>query len=247
MICTTPRSGSTLLCGLLSATRVAGMPASHFHTPSLAGWLKAYGLEHAIYASERDAARAVVDAGIERGKGSNGVFGLRMQRDSFMFFMSQADLLCPGLATDRARLEALFGPTLLIYLRRDDGLAQAVSLVVAKQTGLWHRNADGSELERQGRPGTPCYDASAIAQHVAELTALNAAWEAWFSREKLTPFRITYEALSNNPRGVLADLLAALSLDPSLADGVAIPTARLADATNASWIDRFRATAPGQD
>ena len=31
VICTSPRSGSTLLCKLLVATGVAGLPASHFH------------------------------------------------------------------------------------------------------------------------------------------------------------------------------------------------------------------------
>ncbi|MBT6203829.1 MAG: sulfotransferase, partial [Rhodospirillaceae bacterium] len=35
VICTSPRSGSTLLCSLLAATGLAGNPCSHFHDPSI--------------------------------------------------------------------------------------------------------------------------------------------------------------------------------------------------------------------
>ncbi|WP_111431716.1 Stf0 family sulfotransferase [Rhodobacteraceae bacterium DSL-40] len=61
-ICTVPRSGSTLLCGLLAATDGAGNPDSHFHEPSLKGWLNGYALKRTDHASEGDAVRAVFDA-----------------------------------------------------------------------------------------------------------------------------------------------------------------------------------------
>ncbi|MEO1275711.1 MAG: Stf0 family sulfotransferase [Pseudomonadota bacterium] len=57
VICTAPRSGSTLLCHLLRATGVAGWPGSHFHRPSLTGWLDAYGLREADFANREEAAR----------------------------------------------------------------------------------------------------------------------------------------------------------------------------------------------
>lgn len=239
MICTVPRSGSTLLCGLLAATGVAGDPDSHFHAPSLAGWLTDHDLNRTDYATDRDAVRAVFDAALARGKGETDVFGLRMQRGSFDHFLTQLERLVPGRMRDGARIEAAFGPTLYVHLSRPDRLDQAISRVRAEQSGLWHRNADGSELERLAPPQDARYDAAAIAQHMAAHEALDAAWERWFRAEGIEPLRLTYDALSKDPRGVLAQVLSALHLDPARARSVAPPTARLADAMSREWRCRF--------
>ena len=239
VICTSPRSGSTLLCGLLAATDVAGKPGSHFHEPSLARWLEVYGLSDRAFALRDEARRAVFDAAREHGTGGTGVFGLRMQRGSFVYFMEQLDALHPGRSSDIERIVAEFGPTLFVHLSRADKLAQAVSRVRAEQTGLWHRAADGTELERLAPPSEPRYDPDAIARHMADLAALDAAWNAWFARERLVPVRITYDQLANDPRGTLSVVLAALGLDPAVAVPVDLPTAKLADATSREWQERF--------
>ncbi|MEO0999898.1 MAG: Stf0 family sulfotransferase, partial [Pseudomonadota bacterium] len=97
-----------------------------------------------------------------------------------------------------------------------------------------------SELERLAPPAAPRYDRAAIARHLEELTALDRAWENWFAAEGIAPLRLRYETLATDPRAVLGEVLAALGRDPALASDVAVPTARLADATSAEWIARFR-------
>jgi len=44
IICGTPRSGSTLLCGYLAATGAAGDPDSFFRTQSIDWWARYWGL-----------------------------------------------------------------------------------------------------------------------------------------------------------------------------------------------------------
>ena len=239
VICTTPRSGSTLLCALIDATGKAGHPDSHFHDPSLDRWLQEYGLGGERFASREDALRAVFACARERGAGDTGIFGLRMQRASFAHFIEQAERLYPGRSCDVERIEAAFGPTLFVHLRRDDKLAQAVSRVMAEQTGLWHRKADGSELERLAPARAPRYDRAAIARHMAELTTLDAEWERWFAREGLAPLRVRYDALADAPQATLAHFMDALGLDPGPARRVQPPTARLAGPENREWIARF--------
>ncbi len=239
MICTVPRSGSTLLCGLLAATRVAGDPDSHFHESSFDGWLEYYELKETDYTSRQEAVRAVLDAALARGRGDTGVFGLRMQRGSFDHFMKQMELLFLGPMSDVKRIEAAFGPTLFIHLSRPDRLDQAISRVRAEQSGLWHRNADGSELERLAPPQEPRYDADAIRHHMAAQEALDAAWETWFEQEGVKPLRIDYDVLAKEPKQVLAQLLSALNLDPAHAQSVEPPTAKLADALSREWRQRF--------
>ncbi|QDY69406.1 Stf0 family sulfotransferase [Qingshengfaniella alkalisoli] len=239
IICTAPRSGSTLLCGLLAATNAAGNPDSHFHSLSLDDWLDDYCLKHIDYASQEEAVRAIFKAALSRGKGDTDIFGLRMQRGSFDHFMQQLKLLLPGRMSDVERIRKAFGPTLYIHLSRPDRLNQAISRVRAEQTGLWHRNSDGTELERLAPPQEPRYDAAAIKRHMIALEALDEAWERWFELEAMEPMRINYDALSIDPKQVLAQVLSALNLDPSRAQSVEAPTAKLADELSREWRDRF--------
>lgn len=239
VICTTPRSGSTLLCRLLSATGVAGMPDSHFHVPSLERWLTVYELEEATFASQEAALRAIFDAALARGMANTDIFGLRMQRGSFGFFMEQLALLSPKSMSDAERIESVLGPTTFIHLSRPDRAGQAISRLRAEQTGLWHRHADGSELERLAPPKEPHFDPSAIARHIEELSALDDEWDRWFRQKEIQPFHLSYDALSDNPQKVLAEVLAAIGCDPSLAERVETPTAKLAGRESDEWKQRY--------
>lgn len=242
VICTSPRSGSTLLCKLLEATGKSGLPDSHFHEPSVSAWLEDYGLPAGVYANEHDALSAILDAAIARGSGETGIFGLRLQRHSFEFFLQKLGLLFPDLPGDAARLQAAFGKTLFIHLTRADKVEQAISYIKAEQTGLWHMGADGRELERLSEPGEPAYDAEAIAKKVDEMTLADREWAAWFHKENLTPLQIGYDELSNNPLKVLSEILEELGIDGSLVTHIALPTAKLSDDINELWAKQFRAT-----
>ena len=245
IICTSPRSGSTLLCKLLAETGKSGNPNSHFHNPSLASWLETYGFHNSDFSTEQDALGAIFDAALARGTADTGIFGLRMQRASFDFFMQQTAVLFPGLQSDAERIQAAFGHTLLIYLTRPNKLDQAISRVKATQTGLWHVAADGSELERESEPKEPHYDADAISYHLAELSELDDAWRAWFERERLKPLVISYDELSNNPRMTLGVILNELGLEYNTPQSTISPTKKLADEVSRIWAERFLADRSG--
>ncbi|WP_417685341.1 Stf0 family sulfotransferase [Roseibium sp.] len=240
ILCTSPRSGSTLLCKLLSATGVAGNPGSHFHEPSIDAWLDDYCLSDNSQEPEKTKLRRIFKAAIARGSNDTGVFGLRLQRHSFDFFMEKLAILHPGAQSARERLEAAFGPTLFVHLTRPDKVAQAVSYLKAEQTGLWHRAPDGRELERLAPPAEPEYDGEALGNYVKMLEGYDRQWCDWFELEAIEPMRIRYDDLSADPAGQLASILAALGLDPAKANGVVPGTARLSDETSREWADRFR-------
>lgn len=239
IICTSPRSGSTLLCRLLAATGTSGNPDSHFHSPSISAWMESFGLSADHLSSKRDVLTAVFDAAREYGTGDTGLFGLRLQRHSFDFFMKQLEFLNPGPSSDLQRIQAAFGETLFIHLTRSNKLEQAISLVKATQTGLWHKAPDGTELERLSAPQDPFYDADEIARNLSQLTALDEEWKAWFAKEKLEPLRIPYDALSADPADVLAQILDQMGLEREIAYGIDPPVAKLADAISRIWQERF--------
>lgn len=215
------------------------MPDSHFHSPSVERWLTVYGLDETPFASREAALRAVFEAALARGKANTDVFGLRMQRSSFDFFMEQLSLLSPDPESDVNRIESVFGPTTFIHLSRKDRVGQAISRLRAEQTGLWHRHFDGSEMERLAPPKEPRYDPDAISQYIEELSALDVEWQRWFDQHKLQPLRVTYDALSENPQKVLSGVLSAIGSDPSLAQKVETPTAKLAGRESDEWNQRY--------
>lgn len=242
IICTAPRSGSTMLCRMLTAIGVAGRPDSHFHGSSLQGWLEESDLTPPPGTPERDILQAVFAAALRAGCNETGPFGLRLQAHSLAFFLERLAVLHPDPATHEERIERAFGRTLFIHLSRQDKVAQAVSYLIAQQTGLWHRAADGTELERLGAHRDPVYDAAALHATIRTMQTHDRDWDAFFSHERITPVRISYEALSDNPIATLRQVLRELGLDPASAEGLRPPTRRLSDATNQSWIRRFMAT-----
>lgn len=240
VICTSPRSGSTLLCRLLSQTGVAGHPDSYFHEPSLEAWLEDYDLPRNHAAPERELLSSVFQAAIAEGSRDTGVFGLRLQWHSFDFFTEKLAVLHPELPCDTQRLAAAFGRTSFIHLTRSDKLLQAVSYVKADQSGLWHMSSDGTELERLTPPRAPTYDGNRIRHELEQFVAYDRDWNAWFIREQISPLRITYEALSDTPQETLRKVLDYLGLDCESANGVEPDVAKLADNSSREWADCFR-------
>ncbi len=241
IICATPRTGSTLLCDLLAATKVAGNPDSFFMRDIDPVWRAELGLPAPERLGDADYATAYLEAAIRAGKGQTAVFGLRLMKENLADLLGLIDGAFPGGASDKARLESAFGPTLFIHLSRQDKLAQAISMVKAEQTGLWHIASDGSELERLGPSKEPEYDFGRIADKLAVLDRYDADWQAWFDAQGIAPLRIGYESLSANPAEAVARICQALGVPPPAAEHLRPGVAKLGDAVSLEWAQRFEA------
>lgn len=240
IICATTRSGSTLLCKLLSDSAVAGNPQSYFHRPEVQAWAKALNVQIRNTESENETLCAIFRAAIDKGSGESDMFGLRLMRKSFDYFMHQLTVLYPDVQSDRMKIEAAFGPTQYLHLTRTDKIRQAISVVKANQTGLWHMASDGTELERNKPAQAPSYDEKAITQQVAELLEYDREWDLWFDQQKIRPHRITYENLEQDPTVQLSKLLQYLGLNCDAAKDVQPTVKKLADAVNDQWAERYR-------
>ena len=139
IICSTPRTGSTLLCGLLQSTGVAGYPESYFRKPDepkyASDWEIAQGTKGVFsYEDFLDAARNV-------GSSKNGVFAVRIMWGSMEDLVSiLRNIKGEDGGKDADLLRSTFGSTRYVYLSRADVLAQAVSWTRAEQTDIWHWN-----------------------------------------------------------------------------------------------------------
>jgi trehalose 2-sulfotransferase len=116
-ILTTPRSGSTYLCDLLDSTRIAGYPTEH---------LRLATQELARYCNF-DYLRLLNNL-MQYRITSNGVFGTKF----ISHFLFELQLTKPDFKQIFDFLDKF------ILLIRKDKVAQAVSLVLAQQTEVWH-------------------------------------------------------------------------------------------------------------
>jgi LPS sulfotransferase NodH len=241
IICATPRSGSTLLCGMLAQTGVAGQPDSFFRSQSTDWWAKHWGLPDRTKLPQLEFERVYLAATLREGKAATPLFGMRLMQESLDGLCNRLAGLFPGTTHAPLVLQQAFGRTLFIHLTRGDKLAQAVSRVRAEQSGLWHRAPDGSEIERLGPPQPLRYDPQRIGQILQKLKTDDQNWNEWFTRCGITPLRLTYEALSHDPAAAVAEILRRLGQDPVGARDLSPPVAKLSDQINRDWITRFRA------
>ena len=152
IICATPRSGSTLLCDLLAETGVAGRPNSYYRLQNILDWARSWDVSPPDLTDSEEFDRSYLAAVLRAGASDNGVVGLRLMWRSVTELSTRLGALYPDLHDDAALFERSFGKTLYIHLSRQDKIAQAVSLLKAEQSGLWHLAADGTERERSAPP-----------------------------------------------------------------------------------------------
>lgn len=240
IVCATPRTGSTLLCDLLASTKLAGKPDSYFMSDMDPIWAEQLGLPVRADQSDADYAAAYLKAAMATGKGQTGIFGLRLMRKDLDDLSALIDKVCSGLPSDKDRLQAAFGETLYIHLAREDKLAQAVSMVKAEQTGLWHVAPDGSELERLAPPKEPEYDFGRIAGKLAQLKQYDVAWLTWFDEQGIEPLRIGYERLSADPAEAVTRICKALGISEPAPDSLKPGVAKLADSISLEWMRNYQ-------
>jgi LPS sulfotransferase NodH len=147
----------------------------------------------------------------------------------------------PGVPSDTFRFEQAFGRVQYIYLSRADKVAQAVSLIKAEQSGLWHMAPDGTEIERLSAPQELHYDFERIHGEVSALEAFDRGWEKWFEQQQVDPLRIDYESLSDDPAGVLINICKTLGVKEPDAQLINPGLARLSDHISLEWIGRYKA------
>ena len=226
LICATPRSGSTLLCGLLESSGVAGHPASYFNREGLNGYADDWRI-----ARPRDGQidEAFVRAALTAGKTSNGVFGGRIMAETLPELISGlAAAASRPAVTDVDLLSAQLGRLRFVHLRRRDVVAQAVSWAKSLQTHFWH---PGEAVAPGGQD--PHYDEELIGRLVATIERSEADWTVWFAAHSIVPCEVTYEELAADPPRTAQEVLDYLGLDVPPDRQLVVGHRRQADQLNA--------------
>jgi len=222
-VCSTPRTGSTMLGNLLADTGLVGRAGEWFGEPfrqTVVPGLSRRGFDDYLVDCTKHA----------RG---TGTFGIKLHWDQVEVFLYLLRLR-RGLAgaNDRRVLEAVFPAPAFVAMAREDTLAQAVSWWKAITTGKW---VDGRPVT-----GEPRFDADGIAGRVRGIEAANESWRRWFEANGVEPLHVTYEQLVADTTREARRVLEFIGVDVTGGFRVAPVTERQADAVNEDWIRRYR-------
>lgn len=230
LVCATARSGSSLLCDLLSQTGVAGYPAEYFTPPNYAIACEKWGLTSPSFSD-------YLKRTIETCTTPNGVFGTKV----FVFNVSQSRFQelpeFQGRSLNTPELMSEIFPNLhYIWITRRDKIRQAVSYSRARQTAIWEVFKD-----QERRPkNSPVYDSAQIQLLLDEAIAEEARWQEYFKIANAQPLTIVYEDFVVCQDETIRNVLNYLKIEaPGVKLNGRARLVRQADELSEQWYERF--------
>ncbi len=234
LICSTPRSGSTMLAFGLGSTKLAGNPNEYLDANVVFNWAQQLGFSVRSYS---DYLQQLMSATCT----PNGVFGAKTMWHSVRDTLGVYARLEPELASLPLykQVAALLYHPRYIYITRDDKLRQAISLVKAAQTNVWiHWNSDPSQ--NAAPAAEPVYDPAAIEEQLNTIIMVERVWDSFFAVAGLKPYHVVYEDLIVRYSEIILDILNFLEIETP--PGFTVPppvTAQQADSVSEEWYQRF--------
>lgn len=187
ILCATQRCGSTMIVEDMRNTGVLGMPEEWFIP-----WQKDR--------SDEDLAKDL--ASIRRRASSpNGVCAIKVMANQLHWIENNLkQVIKPPPGPMFFRFHKVFEKAIWVWLRREDIVAQAVSRLMARQTGINHAtNGEGHFAGkllagyRDDYNATTRYDYDLILRECTAITLENLSWRRFFDSFSITPITVIYE------------------------------------------------------
>ncbi|MEB3231411.1 MAG: Stf0 family sulfotransferase [Leptolyngbyaceae bacterium] len=252
IVCSTGRSGSTLLCKTLAQLNQFGNPDEYFHHRN--------HLNRLQLKEKPEGFISYFESVLDQGLSHNGVFAIKMhwwQLYDFWEITRQLDEF-KGM-NEVEILHDVFPNLKFIYIWRQDMIAQAVSTEIALQTGEWVKgskrfNAGSSSppeehmnLETGRHEAEPSikFRPLKIYRWEQKFKDQNRRWQQFFTDYQLDHHELTYERLTSNFEQEVMDVIKFLELEPEVDHSrLKMPTRRQANTVNEEFTTCYKAFPP---
>ena len=212
MVASTPRSGSSYLCQLLWETGRMGAPLEYFNFQA---WMPAMTSRLQVMRLTE-----YVDRLFQLRVSPNGVFGFKAHTEHMQFLKL-------------ANLWPVLKPDAIVRICRKDKIAQAVSLVIANETGVF------SSLD--GQQSACRYDRQKIANMLRYIEHCDAYWDHMLSDTQMPVKIVWYEQLREHGQEIVSDVTRFLGVENAPSRPVSLPAfSRQASNINDDWVNRFK-------
>ncbi|BAZ45607.1 hypothetical protein NIES4102_26330 [Chondrocystis sp. NIES-4102] len=203
-IFTTPRSGSTYLCELLQSTNIAGYPSEHFRLAT----------QELAHNCNFDYFRLLNNL-IKYRSTKNGIFGTKFI-SHFLFELQRT----------KPEFKKLFEYIdKFILLVREDKIAQAVSIVLAQKTSVWHLYDNSKKMDYQSKLGEIKIDEALLTDVEQKYTAIinqEARLKKILENNKIKSLEVIYEDVVIDPKLEVNKILDYLEIDRPQTENIQI-------------------------
>jgi len=231
MICALPRSGSNLLCEALGSTQRLGNPDEWLNQDRHFWNCGRFGLDPEVKVD------GMIRALQNGTKTLNGVFAHKILMYSYTYLMDSLRALEGNAGEpDSVLLQKYFPELRLVYIRRKDRLAQAISLLKASQSEIWHFN------ERKRGEASPIHFSWTGIQSIHDdLVRQEEAWEKLFRESGIPCIEVLYEDLIGDHAATVNRVIDFLRVEcqPYIRDTGRMTHKRTRDNTNREWRQRY--------
>lgn len=218
IIASTPRCGSHYLGHVLRGTGRFGYPLEYFHPGNIRSWATRFGTSTVIDTFHR----------IIRARTSpNGCFGLKLHLRQYVW------------TSMHQPIDSLLPRPRVVFLRREDLLAQAISLARARQSSSW--------ISAQPELRPPVYSGVLIERSLREIALANAGWTVALATEGWPVLDITYEAVRSDSTGAMTTIgeFVGIELPDNIDSALPVQLERQADSLNTEWRERYLTSTGG--
>ncbi len=215
IVCSTGRSGSTLLCRTLEHLKCCGNPEEYFHHKRIKGLKLKDNPENFINYCNKI---------LQEGLTSNGVFGIKLHYWQMYDLIKMAK--GSGLFKEKEDLNilnAIFPDLKFIYIKREDIIAQAVSTTIALQTGVWqvrneNQNQEGIKTQTKSTSNKSFikFQPLKIYSWEEKFKDQNQRWLRFFEENNIKYYPLTYEILINSFETEIENIINFLDIEQNL-------------------------------
>lgn len=263
LICATQRSGSTLLCEIMTNTRIAGQPEEYFQAHKETDRPRS-PLDYFEGIDTRDIAPVLGDSSqpgekamqlvpgesypeylakiLKRGTTPNGVFGAKVMWAYFDGLIRNLQQMPQYRELAGHDLLSTVFPNLhYIWITRRDKVRQAVSLWKALQTWNWRED---EPLLPNGEPSHELrellFHYEAIDHLLQQIVSHELAWQQYFNNNGISPMIVVYEELTGAYEEAGCNILQYLQIP--IPEHLAFTERRMkrqADALSEEWVRHY--------
>ena len=235
IICSTGRSGSTLLSRTLSSLGCLGQPIEFFRSDMLAkNGVTALASELYPYLARV----------YSQGQTPNRVFSAKLHWDHLgqLLEIARTD---PALRShsDSEILSYLFPNPKFIFIRRQNLVSQAISMEISKQTGVYLILKDRKE-KKGATPGSGqplSFKPLNIYRYKQGVAGRNRSWQSFFQQNHLPFFEVVYEDLVKDFERIIRQTVEFCGVDLPQADmEIARATKKQGNQVNERWLRYYQ-------
>jgi LPS sulfotransferase NodH len=253
VICSTGRSGSTLLGHSLNELKFLGYFTEYFHKDVIRSY---------VHHGNILELKAYLKRVYEKGTSDVGILGVKIHRGQWenlvrlLRYSSEFQNL-----SEREILEIVFPNPYCLHIRRHNITKQAVSVAIADQTDVWAVTAEGKPIQKlviwddqpinsssrvagdsEGFVSKPKFQPLKIYRAKRRFIEKNRQWEELFEKYSLPYYEIIYENFVKDFDRVIREILEFADIQSAgLDNSVKIPLKKQSNTMNDEWYKKYTA------